>query len=213
MTPPDERSDLEKIAQFCDDSDLPWDDERADRMGRYLDLLMQFNESMNLIGPLTYSEIIDELLIDSLAAAAARRPRGPILDVGTGAGLPGIPIKIAFPDSALTLVEPRQKRSTFLKIAVHRLQLSDVDVFRGRIEEFDGRGFDVVISKAFQPPEKWLRTAVPFTGPDGAVVCMARRKDHPQLVDTADELGLKMVGTSTLGDESENQRVCFAFER
>ena len=205
---------LSPIENFCAHAKLPWDEERAERMEHYLDLLMQFNEAMNLIGPLDRRTVVDELLVDSLAPAAARAPRGPMLDVGTGAGLPGIPLKIVFPELPLTLVEPRQKRSTFLKIATHRLGLEDVTVIRARIEEFDEfEHFDMVVSKAFQPPAKWLRTAMPFACAGGAVVCMARRKNRPELLEVADELGVNPVGHSTLGKKSPEQRVCFAFEK
>lgn len=207
-------SRLDAIEQFCTNKGIPWSEDRTERMTRYLELLVHFNESMNLIGPMEPDEIVDELLLDSLVAAAARRPGGPILDVGSGAGLPGIPLKIAFPDCSLTLVEPRGRRSTFLKIAIHRLGLDDVRQVRGRIEEFDESGFDYVISKAFREPTKWLRTARPFAADDGAVVCMARQRDRSELVDAAGELGFSLVGEATREDGAEEmRRVCFVFAR
>lgn len=207
------------IADFCARADLTWDHHRAERMSRYLDLLLQFNQAMNLIGPLTAPEVVDQLLLDSLIATAARAPQGPILDVGCGAGLPGIPIKIVFPDCPLTLVEPRQKRSTFLKIATHRLELRDVDVLRCRIEDFDGDRFDTVISKAFEAPTKWLATARPFiadrttdTSADtGAVIVMGRRSDEQALLDAAKPLGLELAGQAPGPGEGPEQRVYYAF--
>ncbi len=205
-------SELDPIAQYCELRDLPWDDERAQRMARYLDLLMEFNTAMNLIGPMERKSVVRELLLDSLVAATARRPKGAILDVGTGAGLPGIPLKIVFPNASLSLVEPRRKRSTFLKIATHRLGLEDVTIFRGRIEDFDESGFDVVISKAFQPPVKWLKTAAPFVADGGALICMGREGDREELLTKADELGLGLAGQSSIGEASPERRVCFVFE-
>ena len=202
---------LERIAAFCADADLPWDDDRAEKMAHYLDLLMQFNQAMNLIGPLTSDEVVDQLLLDSLVATAARKPQGPILDVGCGAGLPGIPIKIAFPDCPLSLVEPRRKRSTFLKIAAHRLELTDVDVFRSRIEDFHAKDFDTVISKAFQPPTTWLETARPFIADDGALIVMGRESDRPDLLDAARPLGLSLEGSARGAGDGPEQRVCYAF--
>ena len=202
---------LDPIAHFCSSADLPWDEERAEKMGRYLDLLLQFNQAMNLIGPLSREEVVDQLLLDSLIATAARRPQGPILDVGCGAGLPGIPIKIVFPDCPLSLVEPRRKRSTFLKIATHRLNLSDVEVFHGRIEEFDGQGFDTVISKAFQAPTTWLETARPFITDDGAVIVMGRQSDRSDLVATAQTLELSLQSEAHGAGEGPEKRICYAF--
>ena len=203
---------LQPIADFCTAHELPWGERSAEKMARYLDLLMQFNEAMNLIGPMGREAVVEELLLDSVAAAAARRPRGPILDVGTGAGLPGIPLKILFSGVPLTLVEPRRKRSTFLKIATHRLDLDEVTIFRGRIEEFDQTGFDTVISKAFQAPTVWLHTARPFVAPGGAVICMARCRDKPAIEKLAAELEMHLAGTSSLGARAPQQRVNLALQ-
>ena len=205
------RPSLDCIATYCADAALPWDDGRAAQMAHYLDLLMQFNQAMNLIGPMSPPEIVEYLLLDSLVATAARQPQGPILDVGCGAGLPGIPIKIVYPESAITLVEPRRKRSTFLKVATHRLGLNDVDIFRGRIEDFQGQDFDTVISKAFQAPTTWLATARPFIADDGAVIVMGRQSDRPDLIDTAQRLGLPHHSEARGAGGGEDQRVCYAF--
>lgn len=206
--------EMEPIASFCESAGLPWGDERAERMAKYLDLLIQFNESMNLIGPLNRETVIRELLLDSVVAAGARQPKGPMLDVGTGAGLPGIPLKILFPDCPISLVEPRRKRSTFLKIATHRLGLKEVSIERCRIEDFDGDGYDFAISKAFEAPTSWLATAAPRVTSEGVVVCMARRGDEKGLLEQAEDLGLKLVGSSTSSSSrvrNAEQRVCYAF--
>src|SRR5690554_1378718 len=143
---------MHDVEQFCAAKGLPASARSLERLEQYVGLLLQFNEAMNLIGPMDRQEVIDELFIDSLVAAEARAPAGPILDVGTGAGLPGLVLKIVFEDLPITLVEPRRKRATFLKIVAHRLGLSDVSIRNERIEEVEGAAFDYVISKAFQPP-------------------------------------------------------------
>lgn len=204
---------LEPIAQFCQDRGLPWDDQRADRMGRYLDLLLHFDETLSLIGPDDPATIVDELLVDSLVAAAARRPEGRLLDVGTGAGLPAIPLNIVFPDIAPMLVEPKGRRNTFLKIATHRLGLDNAEIFKDRIEEFDQGGFDYTISKAFEDPVDWLETARSHTAPTGAIVCMAREQDRDELVEAGDDLDLGLVDEASIGEERPDQRVCYVFER
>ncbi len=206
-------SELDPIARFCSEASLPWDEERRRHMARYLDLLEEFNRSMNLIGPMDRPAIVEELLLDSLVAAAARPVKGSILDVGTGAGLPGIVLKIIYPEAPLTLVEPRQKRSTFLKIATHRLGLEEVTIFRGRIEEFDDELFDFVISKAFRPPLQWLETAAPYVADDGAMICMGRESNRQELTAKATELEFQLAGESSIGEPSPQRRVCFAFER
>ena len=113
---------------------------------------------------------------------------------------------------AITLVEPRQKRSTFLKIASHRLGLEEVKVRRCRIEEVEADGsYDLVVSKAFEAPVKWLRRGQPYCGPAGAVVCMGRRSDEAALREQAQELGMELVGEAQGRGEGERRRVCYAW--
>lgn len=186
---------LSALEQFTRTHDLPWNGKIEERYTEYLDLLEQFNDSMNLIGPMSRSEIVRDLFVDSLVPATLRAPDGPILDVGTGAGLPGIPLKIAFPDCPVTLVEPRRKRSTFLKIATNRLGLEKVTLERARIEELDAAPFNYVVSKAFQPPAEWLETAAPFRADDGVIVCLTTPHERDPADRTADGLDLERVAT------------------
>ncbi|MFB6351402.1 MAG: 16S rRNA (guanine(527)-N(7))-methyltransferase RsmG, partial [Bradymonadaceae bacterium] len=161
-------------------------------------------------------EIVRELLIDSLVPAAVRPPAGPILDVGTGAGLPGIPLEIAYPDCPVTLVEPRRKRSTFLKIATNRLDLADVTIERARIEEIEVRPFDYCISKAFRAPAEWLEAAAPFRTDDGVVVCMTTPEERDGADEKAGELGLERVGTlddvgELAGESGKSERAVYIY--
>ncbi|RAL21203.1 16S rRNA (guanine(527)-N(7))-methyltransferase RsmG [Lujinxingia litoralis] len=203
---------MEDVERFLSERGLPTGGARSARLEHYLELLLQFNEAMNLIGPMGRQEVIDELFIDSLVAAEARPPAGPILDVGTGAGLPGLVLKIVYEELPITLVEPRRKRATFLKIVTHRLGLSHVTIHNERIEDVHERDFDVVISKAFQPPLQWLETARPFIASQGAVICMARKHDRNELEAKADELGLTLVRSAAGAGEGPEQRVTYAFE-
>jgi 16S rRNA (guanine527-N7)-methyltransferase len=189
MSPPD---DL--LADYALAQGLPWDDRAAERFARYADLLEQFNAKMNLIGPMDREAIVRTLLRDSAVAAACAPPRGRMLDVGSGAGLPGLPLAILYPEVDATLVEPRGKRATFIKIAAKRLGLERVRALNARLEEVAPGRYDYVVSKAFRPPVEWLTAAAPWRSEDGVVVCMTRASERAELDARAAELGLAPAG-------------------
>jgi 16S rRNA (guanine527-N7)-methyltransferase len=186
-------SALQDLFSFLTSRGLADGAEVRQRWLDYIALLEQFNARANLIGPMDQDEIIRNLLIDSVAVVQVSIPAGRVLDVGSGAGLPGIPLKLAVPDFELTMVEPRRKRSDFLRIARHRLQLDGVDVVDDRIEGLQLEPFDWVISKAFRPPVEWLQTAMPLTKPGGTIVCMhACGMTVTALDECAERLGLRL---------------------
>ena len=104
----------------------------------YLKQLQLWNQSFNLTSITLDDEIIIKHFVDSLAALRAGdiRPRSKLLDVGTGAGFPGIPLKIARLDLNVTLVEPARKKSSFLHFIIGLLRLESVDIFDGTLERF-----------------------------------------------------------------------------
>jgi len=200
---------LGPVRRLCQQNDLRWDDEVADRLTGFLDLLDEFRESMNLIGPLSEEAIIRDLVVDSLTPAVVRSPTGPILDVGSGAGFPGIPLAILFPDLETTLIEPRKKRHTFLKIARTRLELDNLTPQRTRLQQLEPSPHNFVIAKAFKPPTEWLRLAEPWLEPPpadrhaGGIICMTRPDRRDDIEWIANDLDLRVTefidDTATLG--------------
>ena len=104
----------------------------------YLEQLQLWNQSFNLTSITLHDEIIIKHFVDSLAALRAEdiKVGAKLLDVGTGAGLPGIPLKIARLDIDLTLVEPVAKKVSFLRFIIGLLRLENVDIFAGTLERF-----------------------------------------------------------------------------
>lgn len=151
-----------------------WSDARVERVlegcRAYVALLLRHNRGANLIGPLDADEAMRALVMDALLPGLVVPPSGALLDVGSGAGLPGLPLALAWPDVPMTLVEPRRKRATFIGIAARRLGLSNVEVIAARLEHVDAaRRWGTVASKAFQPPVQWVETAKAHThaAPEG----------------------------------------------
>ncbi len=128
-------------------------------LDQYIDLLLSHNRTTNLIGPLSREAIRSDLIEDSLLPSGVAAPEGALLDLGSGGGLPGIPLAIRFPDTAVHLVEPRRKRHQFLSIAVRQLGLDNVTVHGCRVESLEvPPGVGTVAAKAFRPLPALLET-------------------------------------------------------
>jgi len=124
---------------------------------RYLDLVVAWNARIDLTAARTPEELVDLSFADAaaLVAAGACSEPGRWLDVGTGAGAPGLALSLLAPDLVITLLEPMQKRVAFLRTAVGTLG-SRAEVARGRVEDFAPACVEVAVSRATLPPPEWL---------------------------------------------------------
>jgi 16S rRNA (guanine527-N7)-methyltransferase len=149
--------------------------DQVDRFLSYLATLLQWNETFNLTAILDPVAVIRLHFLDSLAIAPFVDKSGPILDVGSGAGLPGMPLKIIFPDVAITLVEPRRKRANFLRALIRQLQVEDVNVIESRVEDLSQQlagSFSTVALRAVGNLELLLPTIRPLLQPRGKCLIM-----------------------------------------
>jgi 16S rRNA (guanine527-N7)-methyltransferase len=117
--------------------------------------------------------VLDGVRGAGLIATSARNT----CDLGSGAGVPGLPIAIARPDLTMTLTEPRRERAAFLELAVEELQLSNVRVHAGRAQELAEQTdeMDVCLARAFKGPEQSWQVAEPLLAPEGALLYWAGR--------------------------------------
>jgi 16S rRNA (guanine527-N7)-methyltransferase len=128
----------------------------SEQFMRYLSHLVTWNKTINLTAIIDSKEIIIKHFIDSLAALVATNfgQDSLVLDVGSGGGFPGIPLKIVRPDFQLTLVEPVQKKCSFLNSVIGLLQLRNVSVFAETIEQYANRSLnhsiDTVLIRALK---------------------------------------------------------------
>lgn len=125
-----------------------------DRIARYLAEVGRFGARVNLVGS-TEPDALAVHVADSLAAAAELPASARVVDLGSGAGFPGIPIAISRPDLAITLVEVRERRVAFLRHVVRLLELG-CEVHRGRIEEPPEILFDHALLRAVSRPARAL---------------------------------------------------------
>jgi len=160
--------------------------ESIDRLVCYYTELVKWNRRMNLVSQATEQEMVESHFLDSLTLLpqldCAGRPE--LLDVGTGAGFPGLVLKAACPELVLTLVEPRAKRVTFLRHIVRSLQLENVTIIEKRLEPaLVGQlpSFPVITSRAVANISDFLELAAPFSPPGGTVLCMKGPKAEEEI--------------------------------
>ncbi|MBI4299359.1 MAG: 16S rRNA (guanine(527)-N(7))-methyltransferase RsmG [Chloroflexi bacterium] len=158
---------------------LVLDHEQQRRFLLYYQEVLEWNSRINLTSVVDWHEFQRRHLLDSLTISLVLPKStlacGRVLDVGSGAGLPGLPLKIARPNIKLSLLDSTAKKTAFLKHIIKALVLDGVEVYTGRAEELGHNdtlreGFDVVVSRALAPLRVLAEFTLPFCRPGGIVV-------------------------------------------
>jgi len=158
------------------------EDSAVDTLLGYLELLRHWNRSIRLVGDAERADAVDIILVDSLAPLMALGESATTaVDVGSGAGLPGIPIAIARPTLRVTTIEPIHKKHAFQRTARRELGLQNLEARCERVEDHPSeRRYDFVMSRATFAPEEWMERASALTAPGGVSVALVnRREDVP----------------------------------
>lgn len=146
--------------------------DQQDLLLQYLLLLDKWNKVYNLTAVRDVMKMVSAHLLDSLSVIALL-PEGKVLDVGSGAGLPGIPIAVARPAFAVTLLDSNHKKTAFLRQAVADLGLKNASVVCERVESANApAGFDVIISRAFSDLGEFVSLTGRLLAPDGVIAAM-----------------------------------------
>jgi len=181
------------------------------QLAAFVALLAKWNRTYNLTAIRAPARMLTHHVLDSLAVLTvlALAPGARLLDLGCGAGLPGLPLAVARPDVAVTLLDSSSKKVAFVRQAIGELGLANATAVAARVEAFvPPVPFDVVISRAFADLAAFEAAARRLLAPGGAVVAMKGRLPGPELA--ALPRGVRVVATPALavpGVEGERHLV------
>lgn len=164
---------------------------------RYYELLVEWNGFMNLTAITDFDNVMQKHFVDSLSLAPFFRPESEntMIDIGTGAGFPGLPLKILYPDLRVTLLDSLNKRIGFLNTVVDELSLTGVETIHGRAEDFAKAGklrssFDIVVSRAVANLSTLSEYCLPFVKTGGMFISFKSEKADEELAHAAHALDL-----------------------
>jgi len=155
----------------------------------FLEGLWLWNRRMNLTGISEKREMIIKLLLDPLVALQYLLSSGTVLDIGSGAGIPGLPLKIARPEFDVHLLESKAKKVSFLKDVIRKLGLKGVDVYTGRAEKKDDlpqlfHFYDIVTARALAPLKKTIGICSPYLKPGSLLVTFKGSRIDQEIKDS-----------------------------
>jgi 16S rRNA (guanine527-N7)-methyltransferase len=168
-------------------------EKQINQLEKYYELLIEWNNVMNLTGITEKESVYLKHFYDSLTLAKIidLNKVNTLCDIGSGAGFPGIVIKIVFPNLKITLVDSLNKRINFLNYVIEKLELKDIEAIHYRIEEYASikrNYFDVVTARAVAPINTLLEYAIPVTKENGYFVAMKGKIDNEVAFNNASKL-------------------------
>ena len=157
--------------------DIEIDKRKTEKFAIHAIELMKWNQKTNLTAITDPFEIAVKHFLDSIVPVKIIPSNASLLDIGTGGGFPGIPLKIILPSLSVTMIDASRKKVSFLKHIIRTLELKNTDALHIRAEAFANKPgvaktFDVIISRALSSMTSFAMTALPFLNKEGAIIAM-----------------------------------------
>ena len=169
---------FDAIIAYCNDKGIELKEEQLSMLSSFYEMLVEKNKVMNLTGITEWDDVVLRHYIDSISISEIMNLndfRGKVLDLGTGAGFPGIPLKIIFPNLQITLFDSLNKRIRFLQEVIDELELKNIEAIHGRAEEFGKNSdyreqYDLVVSRAVANIATLSEYCLPFVKVGGSFI-------------------------------------------
>lgn len=164
---------------------LKLDQQQINQMLDFVGLIAKWNRTHNLTAITDIDDMINKHLLDSLSVAEFL-PSGEVLDVGSGAGLPGVPLAIVSTNNSFTLVDSSLKRIGFLKEVKRKLVLTNINPIHSRVEQLDNPGFDIIMSRAYSSLENMLSQTQHLLAKNGRWLAMKGTYPESEVSEVSD---------------------------
>lgn len=180
---------IELLINQCKNLNIYITESQLEQFYLYMKILQKWNENINLTAILEDGDILQKHFIDSLTILPYINNEDNVIDVGTGAGFPGIPIKIVKEDIKVTLLDSLNKRVKFLQEVIDNLALSNIDTIHNRAEDA-GRNldlrekFDIAVSRAVAPLNVLVEYLMPLVKKGGQCICMKGNNIEEELANS-----------------------------
>jgi len=184
----------EKLIQDSKEIGVELNEFHVKQFEKYQELLLNWNEKINLTAITEENDIITKHFVDSLYCLKYIKENDKIIDVGTGAGFPGVPIKIVSHETSLTLLDSLNKRIVYLNDVIENLELKNVETIHGRAEELGIKPeyrekFDVVTARAVANMKVLVEYCLPFAKVGGKFICMKGSEYRDELEEAKAHIG------------------------
>ncbi len=190
--------EIKEFEQGLKELNLELSDTQKQQFIDYYEMLVEKNNVMNLTAITELSEVIKKHFIDSLTLIRVIKLKNQkLLDLGTGAGFPGIPLKIVFPDLEIVLLDSLNKRLVFLQEVIEKLQLKKITTLHGRAEDYGKNPeyrekFDLCVSRAVAKLSSLSEFCLPYVNKDGFFISYKSGKVEEELISS--ERAFKLLG-------------------
>ena len=191
--------DFTKMRNILSDWNLELTAEKEQQFLTFYEMLVEKNKVMNLTAIIEFEDVVEKHFLDSISLCQVMDLKKPLtlLDLGTGAGFPGIPLKIMFPELKITLADSLNKRLLFLNEVIEALNLKDIETVHGRAEELSKRkdyreSFDLCVSRAVANLSTLSEYCLPFIHTSGKFISYKSEKITEEM--NAAQHAVKILG-------------------